>query len=111
MPSGVSRLSSPSDRRTLWWEWPARSLVAISKARDVKALLMEISILPIQAPSIRTCTSRFPPDRKSTRLNSSHLGISYAVFCLKKYIASTIWRLVLLHWRFEDDRTHWYAGA
>src|SRR5205814_4644297 len=32
-------------------------------------------------------------DRKSTRLNSSHLGISYAVFCLKKknyYISLTI---------------------
>src|ERR1035438_10711480 len=27
--------------------------------------------------------SRFRSDRKSTRLNSSHLGISYAVFCLK----------------------------
>src|SRR5205814_10491132 len=27
-------------------------------------------------------------DRKSTRLNSSHLGISYAVFCLKKKINS-----------------------
>src|SRR5205814_2825904 len=27
---------------------------------------------------------QMPPDRKSTRLNSSHLGISYAVFCLKK---------------------------
>src|SRR5205814_5667218 len=26
----------------------------------------------------------FARDRKSTRLNSSHLGISYAVFCLKK---------------------------
>src|SRR5438045_5253786 len=26
----------------------------------------------------------FASDRKSTRLNSSHLGISYAVFCLKK---------------------------
>src|SRR5437899_3877249 len=26
----------------------------------------------------------FKEDRKSTRLNSSHLGISYAVFCLKK---------------------------
>src|SRR5258705_10286034 len=26
----------------------------------------------------------FRRDRKSTRLNSSHLGISYAVFCLKK---------------------------
>src|SRR6266581_7805662 len=25
-----------------------------------------------------------PPDRKSTRLNSSHPSISYAVFCLKK---------------------------
>src|SRR5262245_62945487 len=36
------------------------------------------------------CFDRRPPrpaaevDRKSTRLNSSHLGISYAVFCLKK---------------------------
>src|SRR5262245_63952542 len=27
---------------------------------------------------------RIERDRKSTRLNSSHLGISYAVFCLKK---------------------------
>src|SRR5262245_63813396 len=27
---------------------------------------------------------RITGDRKSTRLNSSHLGISYAVFCLKK---------------------------
>src|SRR5256885_13031081 len=28
-------------------------------------------------------------DRKSTRLNSSHLGNSYAVFCLKKKMQST----------------------
>src|SRR5436190_4016088 len=28
--------------------------------------------------------SRSPQDRKSTRLNSSHTVISYAVFCLKK---------------------------
>src|ERR1035438_3032140 len=28
------------------------------------------------------------PDRKSTRLNSSHLGISYAVFCLKKKVGT-----------------------
>src|SRR5690348_18100831 len=28
--------------------------------------------------------SPFAPDRKSTRLNSSHPSISYAVFCLKK---------------------------
>src|SRR5207248_4607823 len=31
------------------------------------------------------CAARRPPrDRKSTRLNSSHRTISYAVFCLKK---------------------------
>src|SRR5437899_9555917 len=29
-------------------------------------------------------------DRKSTRLNSSHLGISYAVFCLKKKKKNTL---------------------
>src|SRR5439155_15788163 len=29
-----------------------------------------------------------PRDRKSTRLNSSHVAISYAVFCLKKKINS-----------------------
>src|SRR5207302_11506314 len=31
----------------------------------------------------------FPRDRKSTRLNSSHVKISYAVFCLKKKIIYT----------------------
>src|SRR3712207_7179417 len=30
-----------------------------------------------------------PPDRKSTRLNSSHANISYAVFCLKKKTNTT----------------------
>src|SRR3989344_6271172 len=32
---------------------------------------------------------KLPVDRKSTRLNSSHMSISYAVFCLKRH--STIW--------------------
>src|SRR2546426_12536147 len=53
--------------------------------------------LPISAPgddarpraarARRRRRGRLPPsaaDRKSTRLNSSHLVISYAVFCLKK---------------------------
>src|SRR3712207_7187747 len=31
-----------------------------------------------------------PGDRKSTRLNSSHANISYAVFCLKKKKKTTI---------------------
>src|SRR6267142_772861 len=55
--------------------------------------------LPISRPKPRTATTRrpkkaprtvYPPrrresrDRKSTRLNSSHMSISYAVCCLKK---------------------------
>src|SRR5258708_36962543 len=35
-------------------------------------------------PRTRTLTMLTPGDRKSTRLNSSHQIISYAVFCLKK---------------------------
>src|SRR5258705_3073108 len=36
-------------------------------------------------------------DRKSTRLNSSHLGISYAVFCLKKKKATPAHAMILAH--------------
>src|SRR3989442_3252066 len=32
----------------------------------------------------RCASARGTPDRKSTRLNSSHVRISYAVFCLEK---------------------------
>src|SRR5256885_4822489 len=36
------------------------------------------------SPTSRSPSRRYVSDRKSTRLNSSHLVISYAVFCLKK---------------------------
>src|SRR2546430_12531423 len=46
------------------------------------------SLEPILASTIRRCRSpallTLTSDRKSTRLNSSHSQISYAVFCLKK---------------------------
>src|SRR5947199_8019839 len=42
-------------------------------------------------------------DRKSTRLNSSHLGISYAVFCLKKKKS----KMRLLAKPGEVDWTEW----
>src|SRR2546426_9154775 len=35
-------------------------------------------------PAATASATTAAPDRKSTRLNSSHLVISYAVFCLKK---------------------------
>src|SRR2546421_4945219 len=40
-----------------------------------KGLFFALSVIPLIIPGI---------DRKSTRLNSSHDQISYAVFCLKK---------------------------
>src|SRR5689334_441995 len=44
------------------------------------------SLLMLPADIIGTYLER---DRKSTRLNSSHSSISYAVFCLKKKITNT----------------------
>src|SRR5256885_3685919 len=38
----------------------------------------------IEGGGVFADTAKFVGDRKSTRLNSSHLVISYAVFCLKK---------------------------
>src|SRR3712207_7967462 len=35
-------------------------------------------------PDLNTGNTTYKADRKSTRLNSSHANISYAVFCLKK---------------------------
>src|SRR5699024_11312675 len=35
------------------------------------------------------------PDRKSTRLNSSHVSISYAVFCLKKKKNNKVFLMIL----------------
>src|SRR5689334_839025 len=51
--------------------------VAIHAARLIKGL----TILP---PGNELLITRNFSDRKSTRLNSSHSSISYAVFCLKK---------------------------
>src|SRR3712207_6863929 len=46
-------------------------------------LYLPIAILILFSLNANTVLA-FPLDRKSTRLNSSHANISYAVFCLKK---------------------------
>src|SRR5437899_5240883 len=48
---------------------------------------LDTSTTTVPAGTVVVLVSRL--DRKSTRLNSSHLGISYAVFCLKKKTAET----------------------
>src|SRR3712207_6939318 len=47
-----------------------------------RAALREMSSIDVLARAIRW--ELMDRDRKSTRLNSSHANISYAVFCLKK---------------------------
>src|SRR5256885_8309811 len=56
------------------------------------------------AASSTTRASSPPPDRKSTRLNSSHLVISYAVFCLKKKMFGTLFASIIL--KLFDARTN-----
>src|SRR5690242_20871029 len=44
------------------------------------------ALTEIWIPTKRRLDTNIRRDRKSTRLNSSHMSISYAVFCLKKKI-------------------------
>src|SRR2546430_11904202 len=61
-------------------------------------------VLPVRV-STSTCLSEPTPiattsgarDRKSTRLNSSHSQISYAVFCLKKKKKNAVSQLPAIH--------------
>src|SRR5690625_2441405 len=60
-----------------------RSVAAGAVAIDIDAItiLKAKSMLKIKYMTMKTTLIA---DRKSTRLNSSHVAISYAVFCLKK---------------------------
>src|SRR2546422_4866967 len=63
----------------------ASSIVTYGRGQGAR-----LSLGPRQPPchppgtSLPPCPQPAPQDRKSTRLNSSHGYISYAVFCLKK---------------------------
>src|SRR5256885_9917414 len=63
------RGGAPSARE--WWG--ARRTLRVARSH-----------LPVAEHQAMALDSPAPQDRKSTRLNSSHLVISYAVFCLKK---------------------------
>src|SRR6266496_5682753 len=62
---------------------PATTEIYTLSLHDALPILLSTSA-PVAGLS--TATSGWPhqQDRKSTRLNSSHVEISYAVFCLKK---------------------------
>src|SRR5258708_9447294 len=56
---------------------------AVARRPRLDELERSIEVLAKHSPGSREDFNR-PLDRKSTRLNSSHQIISYAVFCLKK---------------------------
>src|SRR3712207_6929538 len=60
-----------------------RSTKAIGAAR-LRAILVETTTITVLGKYVDSLQVSFFGDRKSTRLNSSHANISYAVFCLKK---------------------------
>src|SRR5690625_6242559 len=74
VPAGT-RVIVPFGRRKMVGvvvDQPARPGVDVAQIRDVDQVLDDTDPLPASWL-----------DRKSTRLNSSHVAISYAVFCLK----------------------------
>src|SRR2546429_2593907 len=83
---------------------PRAAAATAARGRGFAAL---DALLRADAHNPRTDLQRNPslgrPDRKSTRLNSSHGYISYAVFCLKKKIIS--WRICC------SMRNSWRASA
>src|SRR5207249_6901120 len=68
----VNASHGSSELRAAW-------IAAVRRAADAAGSTVAVLVY-LQGPRIREDRQ----DRKSTRLNSSHVSISYAVFCLKK---------------------------
>src|SRR5258708_31920673 len=66
--------AKPGDWLALHWDWTCDRLAPADVAR----------LRFWTQWQLRAANARLARDRKSTRLNSSHQIISYAVFCLKK---------------------------
>src|SRR2546427_7022425 len=70
--------------------FPYTTLFRSNLAHAVVLMLYELALArgdeqrPLKAPRREGPPATVDEDRKSTRLNSSHSQISYAVFCLKK---------------------------
>src|ERR1035438_10845579 len=100
MPTRCALASARSGPGSTWFFTPASSQ-SVGQAPGLPTLLLDacsghreadlrLLLSPRErGPPLPKTQQRAQPDRKSTRLNSSHLGISYAVFCLKKKHTST----------------------
>src|SRR5690349_17361860 len=70
------------------WAWESMKTMwpRALETGDVKVILMVMPKKHPELPDVPLASdyAKTEEDRKSTRLNSSHVEISYAVFCLKK---------------------------
>src|SRR2546422_5720538 len=62
-------------------DWNQKALPIVTKYSLGAPAYRDLAIMHL---AMYQCVNSIDPDRKSTRLNSSHGYISYAVFCLKK---------------------------
>src|SRR2546430_4847062 len=77
---------------TLFRSFDQQPFVALFAALQLDQHEAAAQLLPVQAElnlAALQLLQRIEQDRKSTRLNSSHSQISYAVFCLKKKTNTT----------------------
>src|SRR5258708_22271713 len=92
MPTGLTQpesaaplLATPRRRKLLEHIWQRTSLSRAQFAKLYRTPLHRYAEWVQQFPASESHHHAYPGgDRKSTRLNSSHQIISYAVFCLKK---------------------------
>src|SRR5690348_17679755 len=82
IPAGLQAQGVWSGRRQIFVRFAAEAETATMYTAD--ALANELRRSTSRSAYHSISISGRDPDRKSTRLNSSHPSISYAVFCLKK---------------------------
>src|SRR5690606_40691298 len=78
-PPGNGTAAVAKERHSMNRRWSDRNANLL--APGTKGFLLFLLLLLIASPAR---AAELEGDRKSTRLNSSHVKISYAVFCLKK---------------------------
>src|SRR5438105_11455366 len=66
----------------------------------------DVVVASTSAQAVWLIEAKAPQDRKSTRLNSSHEWISYAVFCLKKKKKTT--KLTMRNPKVEKDESTYH---
>src|SRR5574341_677015 len=76
-------ISNAEEAEVEWFYEDLQDLLELTPPKDVLLIIGDWNA-KVGSQDIPGVTGKFGLDRKSTRLNSSHQLISYAVFCLKK---------------------------